>query len=83
MMSNLGPTSSLAFLVSIRSEKDPVKIRKFSAGERKIYLDWKKKHSQKNREVGKIQAEMSKIRTNSFIESLKSNFSENFIDKRK
>ena len=42
MISNLGPTSSLVHVVSIRSEKDPVKIRKFNSYERKIYLDWKK-----------------------------------------
>lgn len=67
MISNLGPESGLAYIVTIRSEKDPVKIRKFTPSQRKIYLDWKKKHGKKE----KFNKEMAIEKTNGFFNALK------------
>jgi hypothetical protein len=50
MFANISPYSELAYLLRIRSEKDPVKIKKFTPHERKIYLEWKKKHPIKKQE---------------------------------
>ncbi len=73
-LQSLGSESLLYYYVSIRSERDPVKIRKFNSAERKIYLDWKKKHSEL-----KIQDEKSQklyefernVRVNNFLDALR------------
>ena len=67
MISNLGPESGLAYIATIRSEKDPVKIRKFTPSQRKIYLDWKKKHGKKE----KFNKEMAIEKTNGFFNALR------------
>lgn len=80
MIANLGEKSGLAYLVYIRSEKDPVKIKKFTPAQRKIYLDWKKNH----KTVIKVNANDIKIMQdnhNAFINALKS--TGKFIDKTK
>ena len=80
MMSNLGMTSSIGYLVSIRGEKDPVKIKKFTPNERKIYLDWKKKHSKKLN--NSQRKDLSSIRANAFIDGLKQMYGNKVKDNR-
>lgn len=78
MMSNLGPTSGLAYLVSIRGEKDIKKIKKFSPHERKIYLDWKKKHGKQNEHKDSVR----NIKMEMWINALKEQCKYEFIDNR-
>lgn len=67
MPSEFGTKSELAYVVAIRSEKDPVVIKKFTPSQRKIYLDWKKKHGKK--EI--FSKELAIKKTNGFIDALK------------
>jgi len=50
------PSSRLIQTIKIRSEKDPEKIKNFTLEERKIYLDWKKKHPISNQETEQDEA---------------------------
>jgi hypothetical protein len=43
LLRGLGPETPLGRIVAIRSEKDPARIKKFSAAERKIRLAWRHK----------------------------------------
>jgi hypothetical protein len=67
MPSKFGYDSELAYVVAIRSEKDPVQIKKFTPGQRKIFLDWKKKHGKKVQ----FNKEMAIEKTNGFFNALK------------
>ena len=44
MMATLNEDAQIRYLIRIRSEKDPVKIKKFTSYDRKVYLDWRKRH---------------------------------------
>lgn len=58
MLSTLDPNRSMFYhIINIRSEKDNVKISKFTPQERKIYLGWKKRHPVKKIEKSKEQIE--------------------------
>ena len=72
-LQSLGQESLLYHYINIRSEKDPVKIRKFNSTEKKIYLDWKKKHSglkiqdKKSQELYEFERN---VRVNNFLDAL-------------
>ena len=67
MIADLGSESGLAYIVAIRSEKDPVQIKKFTPAQRKIYLDWKKKYGKKE----KFNKQMAIEKTNGFFNALR------------
>lgn len=81
-LSGLGENSYFYYIVGIRSEKDPVKIAKFTPSERKIYLDWKKKRDPKYMEkLEKRNTEQREIKVKGFIEALKA--TGNVVEKHK
>lgn len=47
LLSALNGDTPLGYLVRIRSEKDPKVKKKFSKAEKKIYSEWKSRHSRK------------------------------------
>lgn len=61
--------SLFIYKIKIRSEKDPVKIAQFSAQERKIYLDWKKKHPISNEKL-EIKRKLANARADAFEKAL-------------
>lgn len=68
MIAGLDPyKSEILSYIRIRSEKDPVKIKKFTPGERKIYLEWKKRHPGKQKTKEQLINE-----SNNFIKALQS-----------
>jgi len=47
LLSGLNGDTPLGYLVRIRSEKDPKKVKNFTQMEKKIRNDWKVRHQQK------------------------------------
>lgn len=70
MIATLGENSGLAYLIYIRSETDPVKIKQFKPSQRKIYLDWKKKHTSTIK-IDANQIREMEAKHNGFISALK------------
>ena len=81
-LSGLGENSYFYYVVSIRSEKDPVKISKFKPSERKMWLDWRKKHNPDFMKKYEERIETQRnIKVSGFIEALKA--TGNVVEKRK
>lgn len=58
LLAGLNGDTPLGYLVRIRSEKDPKVKKKFTKEEKKIYNEWRSRHSPKPKKMTREQVEL-------------------------